>query len=142
MHQPHWSDMSVTGDNNVINISNRDRAYISWSETPEPHSYFMPNMLGGYMSYDVDLSNLPCGCITAMYQVMMPAKQENGDLWEKNLWYCDAQGSKYGIMSCPEFDIMEANTWGFHTTAHACDAPNEFGWYPACDIAGQAVLDI
>lgn len=39
---------------------------------------------------------------------------------------------------------MEANTWGFHSTAHACDPPNENGWYSAesCDFRGQCEVDI
>lgn len=135
--------MSVDGDD-TITMNDRDRAYLSWAEQPDPYSYFKPNMLGGYMSYDVDISELPCGCITAMYQVLMPAYQENGDLWERDYWYCGAQQSKYGGQSCAEFDIMEANHWGFHTTAHACDPPNEFGWFSAesCDFQGECEMDI
>jgi len=48
-------------------MNNRDRAYLSLSEQPDPFSYFRPNLLGGYVTYDVDISNLPCGCITAFY---------------------------------------------------------------------------
>ena len=66
MHQTEWSDMSVA-DENAITMNNRDRAYLSWSETPEPYSYFKPNLLGGYVQYDVDISKLPCGCVTALY---------------------------------------------------------------------------
>jgi len=62
-------------DDSGININNRDRAYFSTSPEPSPFSYFTPNLLGGYVTYDVDLSNLPCGCITALYSVMMPARQ-------------------------------------------------------------------
>lgn len=66
----------------------------------------------------------------------MPAKQQSGELFERHYWYCGAQQSKYGGESCPEFDIMEANTWGIHTTAHACEPPTAEGWYSAesCDF--------
>lgn len=82
MHQTEWSDMDVT-DENAINMYNRDRAYLSYAPEPEPFSYFKPNMLGGYMTYDVDISEMPCGCITAMYQVLMPARHEDGSLSER-----------------------------------------------------------
>jgi hypothetical protein len=144
MHQTTWSDMDVIDSGETIKMNNRDRAYLSTSEVPDPYKYFKPNLLGGYVTYDVNLSKLPCGCITALYQVLMPAKQENGELWDRAYWYCGAQQSKYGGESCPEFDVMEANTWGFHTTAHACDPPNENGWYSAesCDFRGQCEVDI
>lgn len=38
---------------------------------------------------------------------------------------------------CPEFDIMEANTYAFQTTPHRCDAPNSKGHYSNCDRGGQ-----
>lgn len=66
--------MIVEGDDTMY-MHDRDRAYLSWAPEPEPYSYFKPNLLGGYMSYDIDLSEMPCGCITALYQTMMPAKQ-------------------------------------------------------------------
>merc|ERR1712060_341849 len=145
MHQTDWSDAAVLGENSdEIHIGNKDRAYLSTSPTPDPYAYFKPNLLGGYMQYEVDLSGIPCGCITAMYQVLMPAKQADGSLFDRAYWYCGAQQSKFNGMSCPEFDIMEANQWGFHTTAHPCDGPDEFGYYAndACDFQGQCVVDI
>ena len=90
MHQTEWSDMSVDEGQNEMTMNGKDRAYLSWSETPEPHSYFKPNLVGGYMSYDVDISNVPCGCVTALYQTLMPARTENGDLFERAYWYCGA----------------------------------------------------
>lgn len=33
-----------------------------------PH-YFLPNLLGGSVEYDVDLSQHECGCIAAFYLV-------------------------------------------------------------------------
>ena len=145
LHQTTWSDMSVeenSDGNAVINMYDRDRGYISTSPTPDPYSYFKPNLLGGYVTYDINISDLPCGCITALYQVLMPAKQEDGSLFERHYWYCGAQQSKYGGELCPEFDIMEANQWGLHTTAHPCEAPSDLGHYTACDFQGQCVVDI
>ena len=36
--------------------------------------YFRPNLLGGTVEYDVDLSDHECGCIAAFYLVSMPGK--------------------------------------------------------------------
>jgi len=88
--------MNVVDTGSTIEMFDRDRAYLSTSEIPNPYSYFRPNLLGGYVTYDVNLSKLPCGCITALYQVMMPAKQEDGTLFDRAYWYCGAQQSKYG----------------------------------------------
>ena len=94
------------------------------------------------MTYDVNMGDVPCGCITSLFTTLLPARMEDGTLWERHGWYCGAQQSKYNGYSCPEFDIQEANAWGFHTTAHPCDEPNEFGYYAACDFQGQCVVDI
>ena len=70
LHQTKWSDMAIGEDaegNATIDMHDRDRAYISTSENPDPYSYFKPNLLGGYVTYDVNLSEMPCGCITAIY---------------------------------------------------------------------------
>ena len=32
--------------------------------------------------------------------------------------------------------------WGFQTTAHPCDEPNEFGYYAACDFNGECKVGI
>jgi hypothetical protein len=37
---------------------------------------------------------------------------------------------------------MEANAWSFRSTAHACDAPNEFGYYDSCDHGGTGQTDV
>ena len=88
------------------------------------------------------MAEVPCGCITSLFTTLMPAKMEDGELWAKNGWYCGAQQSQYGGYSCPEFDIQEANKWAFHTTAHACDEPNEFGYYSECDMGGSCVSQV
>lgn len=56
------------------------------------------------------------------------------------MYYCDA--NQVGGVFCPEFDIMEANQYSFHTTAHACDAPNSNGFYGNCDRGGSCTADV
>lgn len=36
--------------------------------------YYIPNVLGGSIEWDVDLSHHECGCIAAFYTVLMPGK--------------------------------------------------------------------
>ena len=64
----------------------------------------------------------------------MPAADNNEDEFK----YCDANA--VGGYWCPEFDIMEANMYGFQTTGHTCDAPTD-GVYDNCDTAGQCTTN-
>ena len=95
----------------------------------------MPNMLGGSVEYDIDLSEVGCGCVAALYTVLMPSVEDNEDPFK----YCDA--NQVGGHWCPEFDLMEANKYSFHTTAHKCDAPTD-GVYDNCDRGGECTLNI
>ncbi len=89
--------------------------YLSLSPEIDTDNYFTPDMLGGYLEYDVDLSNVGCGCITAIYGINMPAVDNLTDPFK----YCDA--NRVGGHWCPEFDIMEANKYAYRGTAHKCD---------------------
>lgn len=73
-------------------------------------NFYMPNMVGGTLEYDIDLSKHECGCVATFYQVAMPGKYGSGvPHWETDgFGYCDAPGWG-GAEKCPEFDIMEAN---------------------------------
>lgn len=102
----------------------------------------MPDLLGGSLSYDVDLSQNGCNCVAALYMVEMPAKNEDGSYREGDdgMYYCDA--NQVGGAFCPEFDIMEANTFAWRAVHHNCDEPNENGFYGDCDRAGQCHVDV
>ena len=101
---------STAGDRNY-KVPANGRGYISGSPSLDQSNpdYFRPNLLGGSVEYDVDLSHHECGCIAAFYLVSMPGKHEDGSLWmNTDGWgYCDA--NKVDGNWCPEFDIMEAN---------------------------------
>ena len=125
---------SSKSSGSTITIPYDARGYLSESATLDPNKFFRPNLLGGSVEYDVDLSTRNCGCIAAFYLVGMPGKKSNGELWNTDgYYYCDA--NKVGGNFCPEFDIMEANQWAWQSTAHSCDAPNN-GFYNKCNRAG------
>lgn len=94
------------------------------------------------MEYDVDLSEVECGCNAALYTVLMPGVGSNGQPFpsDDGMHYCDA--NKIGGNFCPEFDIMEANIHAYRAVEHACDAPDSNGYYGNCDRSGQCHVDV
>lgn len=120
------------------------RGYVSKTPTLDQSNpqYFKPNLLGGSIEWDIDLSHHECGCIAAFYLVGMPGKDHDGNLWmNTDGWgYCDA--NQVAGNYCPEFDLMEANKWGWATTPHKCDAPNDKGFYFNCDRGGTCLVNI
>ena len=66
-----WS--SATTNGSTLSFDWNNRMYLSNSATLDTNDYFTPNMLGGSIQYDVDLSEVGCSCNTALYTVLMPA---------------------------------------------------------------------
>ena len=66
----------------------------------------------------------------------MPPVDKDGKVvpGKGNAYYCDAMKSEGAY--CPDFDVMEANSFAWHTTPHKCDAPDEKGHYSNCDVVG------
>jgi hypothetical protein len=110
--------------------------YLSESQSIDTSAYYTPNLLGGIFEYDADLSSVSCGCVSAIYTVLMPTLDAHATDPFK---YCDA--NKVGGHWCPEFDIQEANRHAFHATSHKCDAPIN-GLYSNCDRGGECTLDV
>lgn len=69
-------DPFIPSDNFEIGFNSR--VYLSESENWNFNSYFRPNLLGGSMEYDVDLSEVECGCNAALYTVLMPGVGSDG----------------------------------------------------------------
>jgi len=80
----------------------------------EPTKYFKPNMLGGVFEYDVNMYKAYCNNVSHIYTVLMPDSGNKLDPFG----YCDGIG--YGGRWCPEFDIMQANMYGFQVSASSC----------------------
>ena len=132
----NWSKAAtVIDDGSGVSLPHNTRMFLSTTATQNVDSYFTPNLLGGSVEFDTNISEKNCGCIAAIYTVLMPGRGQDGSLNSEDHHYCDAQA--VGGTFCPEFDIMEANTYSYHTTAHKCNEPNEFGYFDDCDKSGQ-----
>jgi hypothetical protein len=109
--------------------------YLSLSPTLDTSKYYSPNLLGGAIEYDVDLSDVSCGCVSSVSVVGMPAV----DNWRDPFQYCNANrlNDPRGHL-CPEFDIMQANRHAFMAEAHRCDAAVD-GVYRNCPQSNCSV---
>jgi hypothetical protein len=57
-----------------------------------PDMYYAPNLLGGSIEYDFDLSQAGCGCNAALYLISMPGYDKEGNALPSTGkdFYCDA----------------------------------------------------
>ena len=89
-HQPVWDDPQANcrckaepeeaGDlGSGFAMGFNGRAYLSSTQMFDKTQYFMPNLLGGSMEYDVDLSEAGCACNAALYLIGMPARDREGN---------------------------------------------------------------
>lgn len=74
---PSWA--AVSTDDFTVSYPFNKRAYLSTVDSLDTSKYFKPNLLGGAMEYDVDLSKVGCGCISAIYTVLMPGLDNSSD---------------------------------------------------------------
>jgi len=123
------------------NCPMNNRGYIintpNW-DTSNP-DFFTPNLLGGSVEWDMNVSGFECGCFNTFYTVSMPGKKSDGSLdWQDGYFYCDANAGNWGGAFCPEMDLMEANKYGLQTTPHKCNSPSGSGHYDYCDGSGSA----
>ena len=128
---------STSGDK--IDCPHNGRATLSATPNLDPSGFYKPKLLGGSVEYDVDLSQMKCGCVAAFYTVALPAIGSNGQPHNTDgYYYCDANNitGEY----CPEFDIMEANQYSWRTTPHSCSGSGPH--YDSCDRGGNAVTDL
>jgi len=89
------------------------RVYMIEEEGVNKNTMF--SLVNQEFTFDVDLSEMPCGYNAALYFVGM---SENEGQAEDGTSYCDAQAVAGTF--CSEMDIMEANTVAQQVTTHAC----------------------
>ena len=132
---------SSSGKEYICAMNNR--GYImdtpNWDATNP--QFYTPNLLGGYIEWDTDVSAFECGCLNTFYTVKMPGRDWGGSFDTKNdhWFYCDANVQD---SLCPEMDLQEANKYSYATTPHKCNSPDGDGHYTYCDGAGQCALNI
>ena len=125
-----WSkDVDVDGSSVTYKYNNR--MYLSTVDRIDPDKYLKVDLLGGSLEFDLDLSQVGCNCIVALYGVRMPVQDPDSTDEQK---YCDGQG--VGGSYCPEFDLLEGNLYGIHSTTHPCDLPDADGVYSTCSSGG------
>jgi hypothetical protein len=123
----------------TINMPYNNGGTLLTSTPLTPDAFYRPNLLGGSVEFDVNLSATVCGCVEAFYLVSAPGKDSSGNYWDANGWgyyYCDANAANNSNL-CPEFDIMEANIYAMQTTPHSCNPPTSLGFYSTCDGIGK-----
>lgn len=76
---------------NGITIPYNNRASLFRTQNMDPTQFYKPNLLGGSVEYDVDLSASNCGCVAAFYLVGAPGNDQSGNYWNTDgYYYCDA----------------------------------------------------
>lgn len=94
--------------------------------------YEMFNLVGKQISFDVDISRVPCDYNLALYFSEMSQSASIGS------GYCDAQGQGY---ACAEMDIFEANLVASHLTSHPCEGSicDKSGAHARQEFAGSNI---
>lgn len=87
---------------------------------PREVVYRALQLLGGSLSFTVDVSQVGCSCIAALYLVAMPAVDADGKRVLGPESYCDAVG--WNGYPCPELDLFEGNRFAMTSTVHPCQA--------------------
>mgnify|MGYP003695146441 FL=1 len=131
-----WAPASQTSGG--FSLPHSGRTYLGTKDGNggfSPDMFYSPNLLGGSIEWDMDLSQAGCGCNAALYLISMPGYKQDGspDPSQGGDYYCDA--NQVGGVWCPEMDIMEANTYAWHMTPHTCDSPSGKHYYH-CDQGG------
>ena len=96
--------LRLFGDTRVYLVA--DHTQSEWSD----HDYLHMLHDGREMSFTLDLSRVPCGCIATVYLVQM----DRPGLTDAN--YCDANTSPSHW--CTEMDITEGNVAGYQSALH------------------------
>jgi len=121
-----WGKVTPSGSQITIGLG--PRFYLANScASAFGHSVFSAvSLLGGCITFTVDISQIGCGLNAAFYLVSMPGAGSgtNGD------YYCDANAVG-GNPSCSEMDLFEANRHAIQITPHLCSGSS-------CDTAGCA----
>ena len=134
------TDVKATGSSYKVPFGSR--GYLSETAVldKENPAYFRPHLLGGSVTFDIDLSKHDGDCLAAVSLVALPAKGNPQHADIDGYSFCDAD--RVGESLCPEFDLMEANKESWSTTPHMCHAPDPDGVYSWCDSHGHCDISM
>ena len=110
-HEISDGALRVNGDSRVYLV--KDFRETVWAD----HKYVRMDMQKAPLSFTLDLSNVPCGCLACVYLVAMPDPELGND----GSAYCDMAENKkpgYGGGMCTELDLLEANNNAMQTAIH------------------------
>ena len=106
--------LTVRGDARLYLV--QDHTHSSWAE----HRYVRLDLQQQPLSFTLDISNVPCGCVACVYLVRM--KDPGGTLGAgHSANYCDmAENVSPGLNDelCIEVDLLEANNRAMQTAIH------------------------
>jgi hypothetical protein len=88
--------------------------------------YELFKLVGKEFTYDVDVSQLPCGMNSALYTIEMAAGGTGSGGAGVGSGYCDAQFLGDDSLGCAEFDIWEGNARANVYTSHSCSKTGQF----------------
>ncbi|CAK4617528.1 unnamed protein product [Aphanomyces euteiches] len=133
-----YASAGVTTSGSTLNVQLNNRLYI----LQDDNTYKYYKLLNQEFTFDVDVSNVPCGGNAALYFV--PMAQDGGKVGNNKAGaaygtgYCDAQ-CPGGInfingqanlanqgQCCAEMDIWEANKFANAFTPHPCTIDNVY----------------
>ena len=77
---PDW--YSGVADDGV-NLPEGARSYFFNTPDVDPNAVYRPNLLGGSVEFDIDMSGVECGCIAAFYLAKMPAYDASGNVEDR-----------------------------------------------------------
>lgn len=102
---------TITAANDEITVGGNNRAFVF--ATPDESSEtnaFMWDLLGGSLTFDVDVSGVGCQCAAGAYLVKI---EEDG--------VCSCDVKEFGTEpGCSRIELMEANPWHFNVATYPC----------------------
>ena len=110
---------ATTDGRSLILSSNSDvqpRVYLARNPREPLEYHQFTSLVGGTISFTMDVSGIACGCVSTMYLASLPARDASGGRAAGPESYCDAPG--WAGYACPELDLVEANRFALAVTLH------------------------
>jgi len=121
-----WGPVTPSGSQVTVGLGPRFYLANSCASSFGPTVFSADKLLGGSISFTVDISKIGCGLNAAFYLVSMPGSGAGSN----RDYYCDANAVG-GNPSCSEMDLFEANRHAIQITPHRCSGSS-------CDTGGCA----